>query len=133
MGNHHHRAWRKFPYSHSQRATFPHSLGLLYTAFTAYCGFKVNSGEYKLMGLAPPMAMVIWSLWQDSKEKAICDTLVDIREDGSLLLNMEYFDYATGLRMYKRAKWEKLLGIPPRDAESESNGNTWPLRWLSSK
>ena len=96
---------------------FPHSLGLLYTAFTAYCGFKVNSGEYKLMGLAPygdgDMELV------ERLKKAICDGLVDIREDGSLLLNMEYFDYATGLRMYKRDKWEKLLGIPPRDAESE--------------
>ena len=96
---------------------FPHSLGLLYTAFTAYCGFKVNSGEYKLMGLAPygdgDMELV------GRLKKAICDSLVDIREDGSLLLNMEYFDYATGLRMYKRDKWEKLLGIPPRDAESE--------------
>ena len=96
---------------------FPHSLGLLYTAFTAYCGFKVNSGEYKLMGLAPygdgDMELV------DRLKKAICESLVDIREDGSLLLNMEYFDYATGLRMYKRDKWEKLLGIPPRDAESE--------------
>ena len=96
---------------------FPHSLGLLYTAFTAYCGFKVNSGEYKLMGLAPygdgDLELVA------RLKKAICDTLVDIREDGSLLLNMDYFDFATGLRMYKRAKWEKLLGIPPRDAESE--------------
>ena len=96
---------------------FPHSLGLLYTAFTAYCGFKVNSGEYKLMGLAPygdgDMALV------EKFKKAIVETLVDVREDGSLLLNMEYFDYATGLRMYQRHKWEKLLGIPPRDAESE--------------
>ena len=96
---------------------FPHSLGLLYTAFTAYCGFKVNSGEYKLMGLAPygdgDMELVA------RLRKAICDEMVDIRDDGSLLLNMDYFDYATGLRMYRRNKWEKLLGIPPRPAESE--------------
>jgi carbamoyltransferase len=95
---------------------FPHSLGLLYSAFTYYCGFKVNSGEYKLMGLAP------YGNLQGSRfsiyKKAILDNLVDVREDGSLLLNMEYFDYATGLRMCNDEKWQRLFGIPRREWES---------------
>lgn len=94
---------------------FPHSLGLLYSAFTYYCGFKVNSGEYKLMGLAPygKRASARVSEWK----KAIKDELVDIRSDGSLLLNMEYFNFATELTMCNNAKWEKLFGIPPREYE----------------
>ncbi len=96
---------------------FPHSLGLLYTAFTAYCGFKVNSGEYKLMGLAPYGD-------PDSEEtkrfrEAIEKELVDIRPDGSYLLNMACFDYATGLRMYNEAAWRRIFGVGPRTAESE--------------
>ncbi len=96
---------------------FPHSLGLLYSAFTAYCGFKVNSGEYKLMGLAPygdPHA-------QRTKdfEQKIREHLIDIRDDGSFVLNMPYFPYATGLTMYHAHRWTKLFGIPPRTAESE--------------
>ncbi len=96
---------------------FPHSLGLLYSAFTAFCGFRVNSGEYKLMGLAPygnPHAerTLAW-------KKAIYENLVDIREDGSFLLNMDYFDYATGLTMFNAERWEQLFGIPPREMESE--------------
>ncbi len=96
---------------------FPHSLGLLYSAFTAYCGFKVNSGEYKLMGLAPYGN-------PDSERVArfraqILDQLVDVRPDGSLLLNMAYFRFATGLRMCDDAAWERLFGIPPRPAETE--------------
>ena len=96
---------------------FPHSLGLLYSAFTYYTGFRVNSGEYKLMGLAPygnPES----SQTQEFK-KIITDKLVDIREDGSLLLNMKYFKFATGLRMSHDKKWEELFGIPPRKSESE--------------
>lgn len=96
---------------------FPHSLGLLYSAFTAYCGFKVNSGEYKLMGLAP---------YGDENSpqtgefrKLIEDNLIDIRPDGSYVLNMKYFDYATGLRMYNEASWRNLFGVGPRQAESE--------------
>lgn len=95
---------------------FPHSIGLLYSAFTYYCGFKVNDGEYKLMGLAPygnpKNTQVIKFL------EIICSELVDIREDGSILLNMDYFDYATGLTMTKNKKWQNLFGVPPRNPES---------------
>lgn len=96
--------------------SFPHSLGLLYSAFTYYCGFKVNSGEYKLMGLAP--------YGNGGAERVtrfrelILDHLVDLRDDGSLLLNMDYFDYATGLRMCHDGKWHKLFGIEKRRPES---------------
>ena len=96
---------------------FPHSLGLLYSAFTAYCGFKVNSGEYKLMGLAPygnPDAERTRLF-----ERKICEELIDIREDGSYLLNMKYFSYAVGLHMYHEERWTALFGIGPRKAESE--------------
>lgn len=96
---------------------FPHSVGLLYSAFTYYTGFKVNSGEYKLMGLAPYGNAD--SSRMASFKKKILDELVDIREDGSILLNMGYFDYATGLKMVNDAKWEELFGMPPREAESE--------------
>lgn len=96
---------------------FPHSIGLLYSAFTYYAGFRVNSGEYKLMGLAPYGNSDIKQV-VEYKEK-ITRTLVDIREDGSVLLNMDYFNYATGLRMCNNRKWEKLFGIPPRIAESD--------------
>lgn len=96
---------------------FPHSLGLLYSAFTGYCGFKVNSGEYKLMGLAP------YGHADSGQTKRyvelIEEHLIDIRTDGSYLLNMHYFDYATGLRMYNKSAWQKLFGIPPRTAEKE--------------
>ena len=93
---------------------FPHSLGLLYSAFTYYCGFKVNSGEYKLMGLAP------YSNPANAKPfiDLIKNNLVDIREDGSFLLNMKFFDFATGLRMTNDKKWEQLFGFPPRKPES---------------
>jgi carbamoyltransferase len=96
---------------------FPHSIGLLYSAFTYYTGFAVNSGEYKLMGLAPygnPDS-------QNSVEfkKKITDQLVDIRKDGSIVLNMDYFDYATGLKMVNEEKWEQLFGVPCRKSETE--------------
>jgi carbamoyltransferase len=95
---------------------FPHSLGLLYSAFTYYCGFKVNSGEYKLMGLAPygnPEADRVRS-WRE----LILEELVDLRSDGSLLLNMDYFDFATGLKMCCDDKWNSLFGVPVRARES---------------
>lgn len=97
--------------------TFPHSLGLLYSAFTYYLGFRVNSGEYKLMGLAPygnPES----ELLEDYIHK-IKTELVDIREDGSIYLNQDYFDYATGLRMVHEKKWEQLFGFTKRGEETE--------------
>ena len=88
---------------------FPHSLGLLYSAFTYFCGFKVNSGEYKLMGLAP--------YGEPRFAPTIREKLIDMRLDGSFRLNMEYFEYAHGLRMTGR-KFERLLGGPRRTPES---------------
>lgn len=96
---------------------FPHSLGLLYSAFTYYCGFRVNSGEYKLMGLAP-FGQADAEETKSFKEK-IQTELIDIRADGSFLLNMKYFDYATGLKMTHNRRWAKLFGIPPRKPETE--------------
>ena len=89
---------------------FPHSLGLLYSAFTFYLGFKVNSGEYKVMGLAP--------YGQPKYSKIIKDKLIDIKEDGSFRLNQEYFDYATGLKMIN-AKFENLFRCKSRDSNKE--------------
>lgn len=96
---------------------FPHSVGLLYSAFTYYCGFRVNSGEYKLMGLAPygDPESERTRKWK----QLIFDELVDIREDGSILLNMNYFDYATGLTMCNDTRWQELFGIDKRPPESE--------------
>jgi carbamoyltransferase len=96
---------------------FPHSLGLLYSAFTYFLGFKVNSGEYKLMGLAPygdPTSPDIARYIDIIKKE-----LADVRPDGSVWLNQEYFDYATGLRMVNEAKWEALFGFPKRNPEDE--------------
>ena len=88
---------------------FPHSLGLLYSAFTYYAGFKVNSGEYKVMGLAP--------YGEPKYVQAIKDHLVEIRDDGSLWMNQEYFTYTHGLTM-TGTKLERLLGGPARKPES---------------
>ena len=88
---------------------FPHSLGLLYSAFTYYCGFKVNSGEYKLMGLAPYGKPI----YRDK----IVEHLIDIKPDGSFWLDMQYFNYCQGLTMTSRA-FEDLFGGPPRAPES---------------
>ncbi|MCX6537593.1 MAG: carbamoyltransferase [Acidobacteria bacterium] len=96
---------------------FPHSLGLLYSAFTAYLGFRVNSGEYKLMGLAPygdPASAEVRT-WRD----AIFSELVDLRDDGSFLLNMAYFNYATGLTMCRNERWQALFGFAPRGTDDE--------------
>jgi carbamoyltransferase len=89
---------------------FPHSLGLLYSAFTYYTGFKVNSGEYKLMGLAP--------YGEPKYVDLILEHLLDLKEDGSFRLNMKYFNYCTGLTM-TNAKFDALFGAPARTAESE--------------
>lgn len=95
---------------------FPHSIGLVYSAFTYYCDFKVNSGEYKLMGLAPYGNPD--SLQTKEFKRLILEHLIDVREDGSLLLNMEYFEFATGLTMTNNARWLELFEIPPRTEES---------------
>lgn len=87
---------------------FPHSLGLLYSAFTYYCGFKINSGEYKLMGLAPYGNPIY--------RKKILDNLVSINSDGSISLNLKFFDYIGGLKMIN-GKFCKLFGMPPRRPE----------------
>jgi carbamoyltransferase len=100
-----------------QELRFPHSVGLLYSAFTYYTGFRVNSGEYKLMGLAP-YGNKDASQTADFKSKIVRE-LVDIRKDGSILLNMDYFDFATGLRMVNEEKWLALFGIPSRKPETE--------------
>jgi carbamoyltransferase len=95
---------------------FPHSVGLLYAAFTYYLGFTVNSGEYKVMGLAPygnPASPETLGFIDK-----ILSVLVDLREDGSILLHMDYFGFATGLRMTDNRKWEALFGFPPRTPES---------------
>ncbi len=96
---------------------FPHSWGLLYSAFTYYTGFRVNSGEYKLMGLAPygnPDS-------DETKryEKIIRDELISLKEDGSLWINMDYFEYPVGLKMTKNKKWENLFSLPVRQPETE--------------
>ena len=96
---------------------FPHSVGLLYSSFTYFLGFRVNSGEYKLMGLAP------YGDPDSARTQKFIDTikkeLVDIKPDGSIWLNQQYFNYATGLRMLKDRKWEKLFGLSKRQAEAE--------------
>ena len=89
---------------------FPHSLGLLYSAFTRYTGFRVNSGEYKLMGLAP--------YGEPRYVELILEKLVDVKADGTFRLDMSYFDYATGLSMTSE-KFHALFGGPPRKPESE--------------
>ncbi|MEP6727957.1 MAG: carbamoyltransferase [Bacteroidota bacterium] len=95
---------------------FPHSLGLLYSSFTYYCGFKVNSGEYKLMGLAP----------YGNRDSAACRQyietikakMIDIKEDGSIFLHQKYFNYAAGLKMTNDNKWEELFGFARREPAS---------------
>jgi carbamoyltransferase len=87
---------------------FPHSIGLLYSAFTYYTGFKVNSGEYKVMGLAP--------YGEPKYAQTILDNLIDLKDDGSFRLDLSYFDYCTGLRM-TNDKFDALFGGPPRKAE----------------
>ena len=89
---------------------FPHSLGLLYSAFTYFTGFKVNSAEYKVMGLAP--------YGEPKYVQTIYDHLIDLKEDGSFKMNMEYFDYCAGLRM-TNGKFSALFGGPPRESESK--------------
>jgi carbamoyltransferase len=96
---------------------FPHSLGLLYSAFTYFLGFRVNSGEYKLMGLAPygnPKSPDIQRFLELIKKE-----LVEVKADGSIWLNQDYFDYATGLKMVNESKWADLFGFKKRNPEDE--------------
>lgn len=96
---------------------FPHSIGLLYSAFTYFLGFRVNSGEYKLMGLAPygnPSSPDIETYISTIKKH-----LISLKEDGSIWLNQDYFDYATGLKMVNEKKWEELFGFKTRRPEDE--------------
>jgi carbamoyltransferase len=93
-----------------QELRYPNSVGLLYSAFTYYTGFKVNSGEYKVMGLAP--------YGQPAYVKAIKENLLEVRDDGSIKLNQDYFSYSQGLRM-TNVTFDKLFGGPPRKPESE--------------
>ena len=92
-----------------QELHFPHSLGLLYSAFTYFTGFRVNSGEYKVMGLAP--------YGEPKYHNLILDELIDLKEDGSFRMNMRYFGYGSGLRMTNR-RFARLFGGPPRKPES---------------
>tara|TARA_X000001036_G_scaffold375038_1_gene363697 strand:- start:1255 stop:3108 length:1854 start_codon:yes stop_codon:yes gene_type:complete len=96
---------------------FPHSVGLLYSAFTYYLGFRVNSGEYKLMGLAPYGNES--SNETDSFIRKIKSKIVDIKFDGSIFLNQEYFKYTYGLRMIKENRFEKLFGLKTRNEQDE--------------
>ena len=92
---------------------FPHSLGLLYSAFTYYTGFKVNSGEYKLMGLAP--------YGEPRFAQQILDHLIDVKPDGSFHLNLDYFDYCAGLTM-TNGRFHQLFGLPPRNPSEPLTG-----------
>jgi carbamoyltransferase len=94
---------------------FPHSLGLLYSAFTYFLGFKVNSGEYKLMGLAPygnPSSPEV-----DKYVETIKKELIEVKEDGSIWLDQKYFDYATGLKMVNEGEWERMFEMKTRKPE----------------
>lgn len=95
---------------------FPHSVGLLYSSFTYFLGFKVNSGEYKLMGLAPygnPESDQVKKF-----KEIITSELISVKDDGSIWLNQKYFNYSVGLRMVYDDKWETLFGFPRRDSET---------------
>jgi carbamoyltransferase len=102
-----HGSGNKISLTHEMK--FPHSLGLLYSAFTYFCGFRVNSGEYKLMGLAP--------FGEPKYETLILEKLIDLKEDGSFRMNMSYFNYCAGLTMTSR-RFDRLFGGSPRQPES---------------
>ncbi len=102
-----HGSGNRITLSHEMR--FPHSLGLLYSAFTYFCGFKVNSGEYKLMGLAP--------FGEPRYKDLILGKLIDLKGDGSFRMDLSYFNYCAGLTMTSR-KFDRLFGGPPRRPES---------------
>ena len=101
-----------------QELHFPHSVGLLYSAFTYYCGFRVNSGEYKLMGLAP--------YGQPKYVGVILDKLIDLKDDGSFRMDMQYFNYCQGLTMTNQ-RFDELFGRPPRQPETPLAELDWDL------
>ena len=108
-----------------QEIHFPHSLGLLYSAFTYYTGFKVNSGEYKVMGLAP--------YGEPKYAKLILDNLIDLKPDGSFRLDMSYFDYCTGLTMTNE-RFAELFGEPVRaPGQAADATSTWMSRRRSRR
>lgn len=110
---------------------FPHSLGLFYSAVTYYLGFEVNSGEYKVMGLAAygdPEATETRTF-----ERKILEKIIDIRQDGSFLLNMKYFRFATHLTMTNDTKWKAVLGLERREKEDELNQNHANLACAAQK
>lgn len=94
-----------------EQIEYPHSIGMLYSAFTYYCGFKVNSGDYKFMGLAPYGEPKYYDL--------IKENIIDVKEDGSYRLNLEYFDYQNGRTMIKDDRFEELFGLPRRLPETD--------------
>lgn len=110
---------------------FPHSVGLLYSAFTYYLGFRVNSGEYKLMGLAP--YGIPHSEETKKFKEIIRNDLIDLKEDGSLWLNKKYFSYATGLRMLPDRKWERLFGFARRKPEDKTRQHHCNLAYAIQK
>ena len=104
---------------------FPHSLGLLYSAFTYYTGFKVNSGEYKVMGLAP--------YGEPRFKDLILEKLIDLKDDGTFRLDLSYFDYCTGLTM-TNARFAKLFGEPVRRPDKTCLRRfTWTSRLRSRR
>ena len=103
---------------------FPHSLGLLYSAFTYFCGFRVNSGEYKLMGLAPYGEPVY--------AETIRRELIDLKDDGSFRMNMSYFRYCQGLVMTSR-RFERLFDGPPRRPRDRLPSEKWTWQPRSSR
>lgn len=96
---------------------FPHSVGLFYSAITYYLGFRVNSGEYKVMGLAPYGNK--GSKAVEKYKKLLKENIIDVKEDGSCRLNQDYFDYSTGMQMTKNDKWKELFGLEKRTPEQE--------------
>ncbi len=97
--------------------SFPHSLGLFYSAVTYYLGFRVNSGEYKVMGLAPYGNS--GSEQTEQYKQKLKEHIIDIKNDGSCCLNQDFFDYSTGMKMTKNDKWQKLFGIKKREPEQD--------------
>ena len=108
MGNHYDMHWRGNKITPIKEIHFPHSIGLLYSAFTAYCGFRINSGEYKLMGLAP--------YGEPRYVQHIYDELIDLKEDGSFELNMRYFSFLRNLKMTNR-HFDRLFDGPMRASD----------------